>query len=526
MSHLFITRADLTSFECDDWLIPTSRRAQVERQWWSGREDALRAAGARQPEEGMGPIILPDSGPRFKPVDVPGMPRAWLGRTAAADTDVDFFVSGATEFVDQVLAHGAKEVRNRRARRLVAVPLIGAARGGGYFDAGAIVDALVPALAAKAREREVDIALVTYREEEFAAAQAARRMLAVDHELWPELSAALRNKARELAGQAVSGKLVVFFGAGIGASSGLPLWRDLLDSLMDRAGLDDLEAGALRRWSSLDQAQYIEGALWDRNGALLGKEVAALVDQRRFVNLSVSFLANLPIEGFITTNYDRLFESASAAIGQPAAVLPYAPSKQARRWLLKMHGCVDHPDDIVLTRRSYNRYAERNQALAGIVQAMLITREMLFIGFSLGDDNFLRIVDAVREAVHPGGSGSGDVRDPTATRLGTAILLEPNAVLSRHWKKELDIVSSGDPGQDVPEAARRLEIFLDYFAYLTASARHLLEKRFKDVLRDDERAVADALRSLEDASKQLDNEGLKDMIDGFLRRFSGASRGV
>jgi hypothetical protein len=68
------------------------------------------------------------------------------------------------------------------------------------------------------------------------------------------------------------------------------------------------------------------------------------------------------------------------------------------KWLLKMHGCVTKPEEIVLTKSHYIRYAERYAALAGIVQASLLTRHLLFVGFSFDDDNFQRIYDPVRKA--------------------------------------------------------------------------------------------------------------------------------
>ena len=72
------------------------------------------------------------------------------------------------------------------------------------------------------------------------------------------------------------------------------------------------------------------------------------------------------------------------------SVLPMAPKLRADRWLLKMHGCVTQPQDIVLTRKDYIRYAENSAALGGIVQALMMTKHMLFVGFSLQDDNFHR----------------------------------------------------------------------------------------------------------------------------------------
>jgi hypothetical protein len=52
----------------------------------------------------------------------------------------------------------------------------------------------------------------------------------------------------------------------------------------------------------------------------------------------------------VTTNYNEMFEYASASIGLNCAVLPYNPVPGKDRWILKMHGCVSHPEDIVLTR--------------------------------------------------------------------------------------------------------------------------------------------------------------------------------
>jgi hypothetical protein len=113
----------------------------------------------------------------------------------------------------------------------------------------------------------------------------------------------------------------------------------------------------------------------------------------------------------VTTNYDQLFEEASAASRIKVSVLPYDPSADNERWVLKMHGCISHPQDIVLTRVDYLRYESRRAALMGIVQSLLITKvplptitsslrrfvlmriavqHMLFVGFGMTDDNFHR----------------------------------------------------------------------------------------------------------------------------------------
>ena len=47
-----------------------------------------------------------------------------------------------------------------------------------------------------------------------------------------------------------------------------------------------------------------------------------------------------------------------------------------------MHGNINHKEDIVLSREHYMRYENRRSALHGIVQNLLITKKILFVGFS------------------------------------------------------------------------------------------------------------------------------------------------
>jgi SIR2-like domain len=115
----------------------------------------------------------------------------------------------------------------------------------------------------------------------------------------------------------------------------------------------------------------------------------------------------------VTQNYDQLIEKACGhvniahsskepGVARDLSVIPYQPRRKATRWLLKMHGCVSAPDEIVITKEDYAKYeSSRGRALSGLVQASLITKHLVFIGYSLTDPNYLRIVDEVRLALHP-----------------------------------------------------------------------------------------------------------------------------
>jgi hypothetical protein len=199
----------------------------------------------------------------------------------------------------------------------------------------------------------------------------------------------------------------------------------------------------------------------------------------------------------VTTNYDALFEDASAAADFPVRVLPKRPRPGDRRWLLKMHGCMTQPESIVLTREDYLRYEERRAALTGIVEALLITRHMLFVGFGLADDNFHRIADAVRRVVHPPG-----IAETRREPFGTTLVLDRNPLQQELWEGDLIWATLAAPHSTTPdvstiaEAARRLDIFLDCVLAKTRSTAYLLNPYYEALLSDAEKALAHSLRRL------------------------------
>ncbi|MCA9488893.1 MAG: SIR2 family protein [Myxococcales bacterium] len=476
--HLFVVHGDLRTLRCDHWLFPVDAGLSASRSWnrtatWERIRDHLPAR-----------LTLAD---RVAEVPWEGERRPWPTHVASGSkVEETWQAVSARQFLER--AHAAGPTLADRDRPLLALPVVGTGFGGKRRRAGAVLRALVPELFDFVAHHDADVALVTWTEEDFAAAQAARRAARQDTGVdpWAELRSELQAEARTLARQAARDRLVVFLGAGVSAGAGLPTWAELLDRLAVEAGFTAAEREGLARLGHLDRAQLLALRLGS-DPAALGRAVSRCLDVGDTTALSHALLAGLPVREFITTNYDDCFERACDAVNNPVARLPYAPASGSRRWLLKMHGCVSAPQDIVLTRRDYVRYAERNAALAGIVQAMLITRHMLFVGFSLDDDNFHRIVDAVRRAL------VGADRD----RLGSAVSLFPNPLVEQLWSDDLDWFHlAEDGGSTVAAEARRFEIFLDCVSAHATAPHHLLDPRFTAVLTPRERALAEALRPL------------------------------
>lgn len=506
--HVFILFGDVTKLACDGWLLPCDQSRYVTQHWYE------TAPVGWKPE-------LPSEAWKCQQTRVDRVtnwaansPQPWFVDTGGHDgTPIEWYSAGVAEFI-QVAAASVRQNRflPQRSIPLLALPLIGSGKGGGAQRAGQIVSQLLPCLSAEAARNNVDIALVLNNDCSHAAAQHARQQYAMGHpETWEGFSTEMRDSAEALAQDAIRGRLVLFLGAGVSQAANVPGWNGLLHQLAENVGMFDRaeQRRAFENLQIVDQAKLIEMHLERRKeqaeiagqGAhdvrSLGAEVKRIVSGYRHASVAHTLLAALPTREIVTTNYDTLFESACKAAQRQVAVLPYEQPGETGEWLLKMHGCVEHPEDIVLTRGDYLRYNDKRAALMGIVQAMLITKRMLFVGFSLNDDNFQRIADDVRKAVR--GSSTGNDR----SKFGTALTLQSDRLFRELWENDLDWVMFGTEQseaqkKDLATAARRQEIFLDYVAAKsTSTSRHLLNDRFSDLLSEPERELKNALVGLE-----------------------------
>lgn len=498
--HVFVTWNDLTTLACDAWLLPTDAAHTMERSWLAPVKDKpwpVRSEAWMQRRERSCP--MPDW-------DATKAPWPWVTNVGAtAKEPVHWFVEGALEFVRKASEALSGESRFLgRERPLLALPFVGTRHGGAEMKAGGIVDRLLKDLEAETRHSShpSDVALVAYSAPAFAAAQAMRRKLGT---AWDALDPCIKEQGNELAQTALRNQLVLFIGAGVSKAAKGPSWGELLNKLADAAGLSTAEREDFNRLGALDQATVVERRTMPDKGLsvkqTLGARIKDLVDLKR-PSLAHTLLAALPVKQAVTTNYDRLFEIACEGLKDPISVLPHAPDADAKRWILKLHGCVTRVEDIVLTREDYLRYEQQRAALAGIVQALLITHQLLFVGFSLTDDNFHRIADAVRRALDP---YSTNVK--AANKFGTALTLDRSPLRQELWGHDLAWISMADPGskpQDEVEQqkqtarlARRQEIFLDYvLAHATTASNHLLKSGFEGVLDDEQSALREKLLSL------------------------------
>ena len=485
--HVFVVQGDLAALACDDVLVPTDREGHVTAGFHALLEGDLEPGGGFERRVGTDQDLGGD------PVLVQGGdegPRRWLvdtvtGEVAQLVVQVERWVAAAV-----ACGEGARP-RHGRAKRLLGMPLVGTGEGGAAGRRGDVLAALLPVLNGLTRQRDVDIALVLADPRDFSAAQEVRRRCADDWPLGPELL----ERADRLADLARRGELALFVGAGVSRAAGLPMWDEMLSLLADAAGVDDRERERLTALPPPDVAQLLHRRLGEEAFAA---QVRAMFDRREHA-LAHALLAALPVPQAVTTNYDPLLESAYAAARRTLRVLPSGrgPGGTAGTHadagrsdadsavvveLVKLHGDVSRPEEVVLTRESYVRLTDERTALAGVVQALLLTRHVLFVGFSLLDDTFIRVAHQTHRVL------------ARETRVGTALGLRDDPIRRELWEADLDYVSVAGSDTPLPEAARLLEIFLDRLAASSASRYGwLLDPRYAGLRTEPDSALANAV---------------------------------
>mmetsp|Transcript_21827 Transcript_21827/g.64381 ORF Transcript_21827/g.64381 Transcript_21827/m.64381 type:complete len:382 (-) Transcript_21827:299-1444(-) len=337
-----------------------------------------------------------------------------------------------------------------RERYLLAMPVIGT--GGGFAGdlTGHVIEGLLTLMSDRVyREGDLDMVLVCADEATYAHAQSIRMHMSREGGCGEEeddstdgegegegedgsaaaeattmlpcfrwLTEEMRDQARQLARLASSGHLALFLGAGVSMGSGLPGWFGLLHTIEDlftpTGAPEERKLGNATKWNPLHMANLLEGicsSREDRDGvrASLKRRICDRINEYgRRPGLLLSLLVSLPCQSVVTQNYDRLIERAFEcwSVGDPLSsskelsVIPYRPCRNARHWLLKMHGCTSASEEIIISGNDYDRYeSSRYKALGGLLQASLMTKHLLFVGFSLTDPNYLNIVEQVRRAL-------------------------------------------------------------------------------------------------------------------------------
>ena len=163
---------------------------------------------------------------------------------------------------------------------------------------------------------------------------------------------------------------------------------------------------------------------------------------------ALKMLSELPFKIMVTTNYDRLLESALVKQDKDPFSIVYDPNPDTptrdmtedptvgRPLLFKMHGDLNHRESIVITDEDYITFVQRMldknayNPVPQTVRFRMLRWPTLFIGYSLRDYNLRLLFRTLRWRV-----------DTAEYPISYAVDREPDPLTLRVWQDERRIIS-------------------------------------------------------------------------------------
>ena len=191
-------------------------------------------------------------------------------------------------------------------------------------------------------------------------------------------------------------EVTLFIGSGFSLKAGGPKSSVLVESILSHMKEDE-KNGLLGH-----QLDYVAGEyeqLYGRDCLL--EIIEKEMDFDRIDMTDHEYLPLIPhFHRIITTNYDTLLEDAYGTsncyvVRNTKDCVNLPPDKTQ---IFKIHGDFVERDNIIITKDDYTDFFshKRNPLLWDLIQTELLTKDILFIGYSLEDSNIFEIMKKIK----------------------------------------------------------------------------------------------------------------------------------
>lgn len=207
---------------------------------------------------------------------------------------------------------------------------------------------------------------------------------------------------RELLEDYASGQLVVFAGPALSTAAGLRSWAQVAQVLADQPAMRQEPQHHQEMLGYIQSGLLVEA--FSLAQSVLGRSEFATLVERMLSDAPVKVLPQAAralgalkprLRAVLTTNLDHLLERAFAG-SWPALWKPAADVARRRHFILKLHGTLLERSSWVFTRDQYDRAIAADPLLRQAYAAFFNAFPLLFIGFSLVDDDFETLLSQVR----------------------------------------------------------------------------------------------------------------------------------
>jgi len=241
----------------------------------------------------------------------------------------------------------------------------------------------------------------------------------------------------------------VYVGAGASKGAGLPLWPELLESMIKKALAEhviDRHKADQYRALLVNPAKYlmIASGLKDDLGRHFDEFIeSTFISVKPRPNptaLHEALVALDKLQFVITTNYDTLIERAykKADPDEEVSVCSFREVGETQRrlskrefFILKAHGDAAKPGNgIVLTEADYREIIYRERGYQSLLSAMFTMFTVVFVGGSMTDPELLLLLNYIANAF-----------TTTAGPVHYALMPDDqiNAVESARWFKDFHV---------------------------------------------------------------------------------------
>lgn len=201
-------------------------------------------------------------------------------------------------------------------------------------------------------------------------------------------------------------QVVIFVGAGASkwakpySGNSFKDWTGFLEHAALKASpkIQKLVKERLKAKDYLIASELLKADLADQWPDVLTAEFQQAAETSRLHKAIISLNQRV----IVTTNFDKLIENAwnDSKISRYPKVISkidqqvFKLFRNDESYLIKIHGSIDEPENIVFDTTSYQRTAFANRFYQDLISTLLLTHTFLFIGFSMDDPAVSLLVES------------------------------------------------------------------------------------------------------------------------------------